>query len=211
MSLTPQEKQQIVLDNLALVKKVASKIYFKLPKDANIEFDELVSTGTIGLYKAIEKYNRDKAQFSTYAYIKIRGEILDYLRSLHIVPRTMREKIKKEKEEGQKDIPLSNLAIMMSMEKALGESDNGLRLMDILISNEKSPEDYAISSEIHDKIVEALADLSESERKTLQMLYFEEREPKEVSQALGISQSRVSQIKSKAIAKLKCVFKKMEM
>jgi len=120
MSLSKEEKQKIVLENTPLVKKVASKIFFKLPKDSAIEFDELVNTGIIGLIKAIDRYDKEKAKFSTYAYIKIRGEILDYLRSLHIVPRTIRDKIKKEQEKNpQKAIPLSNLAIMLSIDKAL--------------------------------------------------------------------------------------------
>ena len=210
MKVSAQEKQKIILENLSLVKKVASKIYFKLPKDANIDFDELVNTGTIGLIKAIDKYNQDKAQFSTYAYIKIRGEILDYLRSLHIVPRTMRDKIKKEKEENR-DIPLSNLAIMLSMDKALSGDENGPKLVDILVSQEKSPEEFAISSEISDKIVEAMNSLSITERKTLQMLFFEEKTPKEVAMSLNISQSRVSQIKSQALKKLQKSLGEMEL
>ncbi len=202
MKVTIEQKQQIILDNTPLVKKVASKIFFKLPKDAGIEFDELVNTGIIGLIKAIDKFDASKAKFSTYAYIKIRGEILDYLRSLHIMPRSMREKIKKEKEEG-KDIPLSNLAILISMEKAIGGDEGSSKLIDIMISDDIGPEDQAISSQMGEKLVEAMEELNDKERRTLQMFFFEEREPKEIAQTLGISQSRVSQIKSQAINKLK--------
>ncbi len=209
MKVSVERKQQIILENTPLVKKVASKIFFKLPRDAGIEFDELVNTGIIGLIKAIDKFDESKAQFSTYAYIKIRGEILDYLRSLHIMPRSMREKIRKEKEEG-KDIPLSNLAIMISMEKAIGGEDSSMRLIDVMVSDDISPEDQAISSQVGDKIVEAMEQLSEKERRTLQMFFFEEREPKEIASALGISQSRVSQIKSQAIKKLKTILKDLE-
>ena len=209
MNVTVEQKQQIILDNTALVKKVASKIYFKLPRDAGIEFDELVNTGIIGLIKAIDKFDDSKAQFSTYAYIKIRGEILDYLRSLHVMPRSMREKIKKEKEEG-KDIPLSNLAIMISMEKALGSEEGAPRLIDIMVSEDLSPEDQAISSQMGDMLAEAMEQLNEKERKTLQMFFFEEREPKEIAAYLGISQSRVSQIKSQAVKKLKAILKDLE-
>ncbi len=209
MKVSVEEKQKIILDNTALVKKVASKIFFKLPKDSGIEFDELVNTGIIGLIKAIDKFDANKAQFSTYAYIKIRGEILDYLRSLHIMPRSMREKIKKEKEEG-KDIPLSNLAIMISMEKALSNEEGSARLIDIMVSDDIGPEDRAISSQLHEKIAEALEQLNEKERRTLQMFFFEEKEPKEIAQILEISQSRVSQIKSQAIGKLKKLLKDVE-
>ncbi len=211
MRVDKEEKQRIILENTPLVKKVASKIYFKLPKDCGIEFDELVNTGIIGLIKAIDKYNQDRAKFSTYAYIKIRGEILDYLRSLHIVPRTMRDKIKKEKDENpDKAIPLSNLAIMISMEKALGSEEGSLRLMDTLVSEDKSPEEEAISSEMGEMLKEAMMQLNEKERIALQMFFFEEREPKEISEYLNISQSRVSQLKSQAINKIKRILTNSE-
>jgi len=211
MKVTREEKQKIILENTPLVKKVASKIFFKLPKDSGIDFDELVNTGIIGLIKAIEKYNQDKAKFSTYAYIKIRGEILDYLRSLHIIPRTMRDKIKKEREENpDKVVPLSNLAIMLSMEKALGSEDSSLRLMDTLVCDEKGPEEEAISSEMKEILFRAMSMLNDKERIALQLFYFEEREPKEISEFLNISQSRVSQLKSQAILKIKKILAKSE-
>jgi len=211
MKVTREEKQKIILENTPLVKKVASKIFFKLPKDCGIDFDELVNTGIIGLIKAIEKYNQDRAKFSTYAYIKIRGEILDYLRSLHIVPRTMREKIKKERVENpDKVVPLSNLAIMLSMEKALASEDGALRLMDTLVCDEKGPEDKAIDSEIKEILLQAMSMLNEKERIALQLFYFEEREPKEISEILNISQSRVSQLKSQAILKIRKILAKTE-
>lgn len=210
MNISKEEKQKIILENTPLVKKVASKIFFKLPKDSGIEFDELVNTGIIGLIKAIDKYNKDRAKFSTYAYIKIRGEILDYLRSLHIVPRTMRDKIKKEKDENpDKVIPLSNLAIMISMEKALGEDDS-LRVVDTLIAKDRSPEEEAILSEMRRFLEEAMMELSEKERLAIEMFYFEEMDPKEISKSLNISQSRVSQLKSQAILKIKKMLIKLE-
>jgi len=211
MRVSKEEKQKIILENTPLVKKVASKIFFKLPKDCGIDFDELVNTGIIGLIKAIEKYNAEKAKFSTYAYIKIRGEILDYLRSLHIVPRTMRDKIKKEKEENpDKVVPLSNLAIMLSMEKALSSEDGSLKLSDTLISQESGPEEAAINSELKEILLEAMTMLNEKERLAIQMFYFEEKEPKEISEALNVSQSRVSQLKSQAILKIKKILVKSE-
>ncbi|WP_200763808.1 sigma-70 family RNA polymerase sigma factor [Nitrosophilus alvini] len=211
MDFDRDKKQEIILEHTPLVKKVASKIYFKLPKDAGIEYDDLVNTGIIGLIKAIDMYNKDKAKFSTYAYIKIRGEILDFLRSLHIVPRSMREKIKKEREENPdaKETPLSNLAIMLSMEKALG-SDGSLKISDTLVSDDRSPEEEAIISEMREQIEEAMQELGDKERAALQMFFFEEREPKEISQILGISQSRVSQLKSQAIIKVKKILTRLE-
>ncbi len=197
-----KEREKIILDNISLVKKVASKIYYRLPK-GDIEFDDLVNVGVIGLMKAIQKYDRDKAKFSTYAYIKIRGEILDYLRSLDIVPRTVRDKIKKEPplEEG-KPVPLSNTAVMVSIEKALS-SDESLKIVDTLVSNRETPEEEVIKEDQKEKLMQAVNLLSEKEKRVLQMLYFEEKDLKSVAKEIKVSVSRVSQIKSEAIKKLK--------
>ncbi|WP_456401270.1 sigma-70 family RNA polymerase sigma factor [Persephonella sp.] len=202
-----KNKEQIVLDNLSLVKKVASKIYARLPK-GDIEFDDLVNTGIIGLMKAIDRYDKDKAKFSTYAYIKIRGEILDYLRSLDIVPRTVRDKLKKEQEKAGKDepMPLSTSAVMVSIEKALSNKDESFRLIDTLISKRETPEEEVIKDDLRDRLVQVVNLLNEKEKRVLQMLYFEELDFKTVAKELNISVSRVSQIKSEALKKLKNIF-----
>ena len=206
MQLTKEEKDKLVLDNLQLVKKVASKIYYRIPK-GEIEFDELVNIGVIGLMKAIEKYDKEKANFSTYAYIRIRGEILDYLRSLDILPRGLRDKVKKgEIVDENMDIPLSNSAIFLSIEKAIDGTDD-LKFVDTLVSKLESPEEYAEKSELREKLLKVLDTLSEKEKQILQMIYFEEKDLKEISEKLNISISRISQIKSQALKKLKNVFK----
>ena len=200
-----KEREKLILENLSLVKKVASKIYYRLPK-GDIEFDDLVNVGVIGLMKAIEKYDKDKAKLSTYAYIKIRGEILDYLRSLDIVPRTVRDKIKKEPpiEEGQ-PVPLSNTAVMVSIEKALS-SDESFKIIDTLTSEKASPEEEVIKQDQKEKLLKALELLSEKEKKVLQMIYFEEKDLKTIAEEINVSVSRVSQIKAEAIKKLKSIY-----
>jgi len=200
-----RERDRLILENLSLVKKVASKIYYRLPK-GEIEFDDLVNVGVIGLIKAIERYNRDRAKLSTYAYIKIRGEILDYLRSLDIVPRTIRDKIKREPpiEEG-KPVPLSNTAVMVSIEKALS-SDESLKIVDTLVSNRSTPEEEVIKEDQREKLLKAIDMLNEKEKKVLQMLYFEEKDLRTVAQEINVSVSRVSQIKHEALKKLRSVY-----
>ncbi|RMA97493.1 sigma-70 family RNA polymerase sigma factor [Hydrogenothermus marinus] len=207
MQLTKEEKDKIILDNLNLVKKVASKIYYRIPK-GEIDFDELVNIGVIGLMKALDNYDEDKAKFSTYAYIRIRGEILDYLRSIDIVPRGIRDKIKKEEKPIDEimDMPLSNSAIFLSIEKAIGNSEN-LKFVDTLKSDMESPEEYAQKVELREKIEATLNLLTENEKRVIQMIFFEEKDLKEISEKLGISIGRISQLKSQAIKKLKNIFK----
>ncbi len=200
-----QTKDKIVLENLPLVKKVASKIFYRLPK-GEVDFDELVNTGIIGLMKAIDRYDKDKAKFSTYAYIKIRGEILDYLRSLDVMPRTMREKIKEEILEEGKNLPLSKTAIMVSIEKAIINGDEEFKIIDTLSSDRISPEEEVIRDDLREKLLKAIDLLNEKEKITLQMLFFEEKPLQEVADVLNVSVSRVSQIKSEAVKKLKKLF-----
>ena len=207
MQLTKEEKDKIVLENINLIKKVASKIYYRIPK-GEIDFDELVNIGVIGLLKALDKYDKDRAKFSTYAYIRIRGEILDYLRSLDIVPRGIRDKIRKDEKpvDETMDIPLSNSAIFLSIEKAIGDTDD-LKFVDTLKSNLESPEEYAEKIELREKLDGVLNLLTENEKRVIQMIYFEEKDLKEISEVLNISMGRISQLKSQALKKLKGIFK----
>src|SRR5208283_4839281 len=92
--LTPQQKDKLIMEYAPLIKFIAQKIAVRLP--SNIEFDDLVSSGVIGLMDAIDKYDptRDN-KFKTYAEFRIRGAILDELRSQDWVPRSVRDKAKK--------------------------------------------------------------------------------------------------------------------
>src|SRR6476620_6057560 len=91
--LTPQQKDKLILEYAPLIKFIAQKIAVRLP--SNIELDDLISSGVIGLMDAIEKYDptRDN-KFKTYAEFRIRGAILDELRAQDWVPRSVREKAK---------------------------------------------------------------------------------------------------------------------
>src|SRR5271165_4339152 len=91
--LTPQQKDKLILEYAPLIKYIAQKIAARLP--ANIELDDLISSGVIGLMDAIDKYDpsRDN-KFKTYAEFRIRGAILDELRAQDWVPRSVREKAK---------------------------------------------------------------------------------------------------------------------
>lgn len=202
-TINNSEKKRLIQENLPLVKKVASKIYARLP-DCDIEFNDLVQTGVIGLIKAIDNFKQDRAQFSTYAYIRIRGEILDYLRSLEIVPRTEKDRITAEYAERDIEVPLSNFAIMLSLDRVISEDDESISFIDTFISNTKTPEEEYIVKELLEKVNSYMNNnLSDTEKKVIQMLFFEEREPKEISEILGISVSRISQIKSAVIEKLR--------
>ncbi|SMO56506.1 RNA polymerase, sigma 28 subunit, SigD/FliA/WhiG [Balnearium lithotrophicum] len=195
-------KKEIVLENLPLVKKIAGSIYRRIPEGI-IDFDELVNTGVIGLIKAVENYNEKKSSFSTYAYIKIRGEILDYLRKLDPLPRNIRNKIKKSDWNEIKD----EVSFFISIERELFNGSDTLKIKDTLVSSVINPETDLIKKELTALLSRAIGELSEREQLVLQLLFVEELDLKSVAEILGVTVSRVSQIKAGALKKLKDIFK----
>ncbi len=198
-----KSRNDIVLEHLPLIKKIASKIYKRVPEGV-IEFDELVNTGVIGLMKAIEKYDDKKSNFSTYAYIRVRGEIIDYLRSLDFMSRGAREKIK----NGEIDDLKTEIMYMVSMEELLFQGTDSLTIADTLKSSDRLPEENVILKEMRFRLARALDNLSEREKMILQLLFVEELDLKSISQILDISVSRISQIKKRALGKLYEILKK---
>ncbi len=192
-----KSKKELVEEHLPLVKNVANKIYRKLPEGV-LEFDELVNVGVIGLIKAIENYDKNKARFSTYAYIKIRGEILDFLRKLDFVPRGVREKIKNGDLQDVKE----EAAVFLSIEEKLFGDDSSLTLGDTLASDD-SPEELVILKDLKEVLAKAIAKLNDNEKLVLQLLFVEELDLKSAAEIMGVSVSRVSQIKKAAILKLR--------
>ncbi|WP_163328086.1 sigma-70 family RNA polymerase sigma factor [Desulfurobacterium thermolithotrophum] len=193
-----KSRKELIIENLPLVKKIANKIYRRLPENA-VEFEELVNTGVIGLIKALDNYDETKAKFSTYAYIKIRGEILDYLRKLDFLSRSAREKIKNA--EHYQDLK-EEIISFVSLEENLFTSSDKVKIKDILSSDSKTPEEEVILKEAKERLVNALKRLSEKEQFILQLIFVEELDLKTISEIIGISISRVSQIKGAAIKKL---------
>jgi len=193
-----KSRKELVMEHLPLVKKVANKIYRRIPEGA-VEFEELVNTGVIGLIKAIEKYDEKKAKFSTYAYIKIRGEILDYLRKLDFLPRSVREKIKNGELKELKD----EIVSFISIEEKLFPDADRLTVKDTLSSNTPTPEEELLLKDAKERLAEAIKKLPEKEQLVLQLIFVEELDLKSIGEILGISVSRVSQIKSSAIKRLK--------
>ncbi len=193
-----KSRKDLVIEHLPLVKKVASKIYSRIPEGI-VDFEELVNTGVIGLIKAIDRYDSNRAKFSTYAYIKIRGEILDYLRKLDFLPRSVREKVK----NGEISDLREEIATLISIEEKLFSNSERYSVKDILVSGEPGPEELLLREEAKEVLASAIAELSEKEQLVLQLIFVEELDLKSISEILGVSVSRVSQIKSGALKKLK--------
>lgn len=221
-----QAKEALIVHYVELVKIVAGRLYNS--KSRELEYDDLVSFGIIGLIDAIEKFDVEKnVKFETYANIRIRGAIIDQIRSLDWIPRSARQKYKDMEEaietlqsstEGditdemiaeRMEISLSEFNRMLgefttfsivSLEEKLSESTS---FNPVSENEEFNPEDAVLSQDLKDVLRNAIDQLPERERLIVGLYYYSELTYKEIAEVLEISESRISQLHSKAILKLK--------
>lgn len=219
-------KQEIILEYVNLVKIISGRLYNFY--GSNIEYEDLVSYGIIGLIDAIDKYDLSKnIKFETYASIRIRGAIIDEIRNLDWIPRSIRQKSKKIKEiykkyenlngkeptveeiskELNKTIPEVNKILeevniynVVSLEEEI--SDN-LKIQIEDKAEEMNPEASLMKKDMINRLKTSVGKLKEREQMIINLYYFEELTYKEIGTILEISESRVSQIHSKAIIRIK--------
>ncbi len=234
-TIDPTIKDQIIVEYAPLVKYIAQKIASRLP--ANIELDDLISCGVIGLMDAIEKFDpsRDN-KFKTYAEFRIRGAILDELRSQDWVPRSVREKAKLiEKAYAKLESELGRMATdeemcaelnmnqdefhdLLNKAKSvslLNIDDTSLmgrgdkNLMSSLLENRRGSNPFSAVTfkRAQDKIKESIKSLPEKHRLVLSLYYYEDLNLKEIGQVLDVTESRVSQVHTQAILKLRSKLK----
>lgn len=227
---TPQLREKIILEYAPLVKVVAGRLSMYL--GYNVEYDDLVSYGIFGLIDAIDKFDCFKeVKFETYASLRIRGSILDQIRKMDWIPRTIRQKQKRietvireiEQETGK-------AADDEAIAKALGISDeeyldwqSQMKVTGLVSLNEymeqgsdvaqdcnrhttahfESPEEHIEKAELTKMLGEALELLTDKEQKVITLYYYEELTLKEISNILEVSESRVSQLHTRALQKMK--------
>jgi len=218
--------------NLSLVYHVARQLSKVL--STKVEFDELVSYGTMGLMTALDAFDVKRGlAFSTFAVPRIRGAILDELRRQDHVPRSVRRKARqiagaretlsrlfnREPEDAELAVHLgidvdtfwkwqadSESAVQISLDQSIGEHDgevvNGFEAL--TTANERTIEDDLTREQEVGILTRALEKLKPQERLVLALYYHEELKMHEIATVLRITESRVSQIRSKALAKLQC-------
>ncbi len=225
-----QERDRILLEQLPQVRYLARRIHERLPR--HVPLEDLVHAGVIGLIDAFNKFDQSKhVQFGSYAKFRIRGAILDSLREMDWGPRELRRKARKVEEAHRKlSLELSRAPSESEMAKELGMSLNEFQRLlgeldtlevsslrvespwdgkeeDLSDSLPTAPEDTpffrCLDSEMKDLLARAIAELPEKERQVLALYYFEELTMKEVGSVLGIGESRVSQIHSLAVVRLR--------
>lgn len=228
-------KEEVVVKYASLVKYLAQKIAIRLP--ANIELDDLISAGVIGLMDAVDKYDHTRDnKFKTYAEFRIRGAMLDELRSQDWVPRSVREKAKQlervfAKIEHAKGRPATDQEVCEEMKispEEFAELLNEVRSVSLLnyddlnsltktdkksmlglIENGRLNNPFAEVSRTNLKgmVEKAIADLPEKQRLVLALYYYEDMNLKEIGRVLEVTESRVSQLHTQAILRLKAKLK----
>lgn len=224
----PEVRQQLIMEYAPLVKIVAGRLSMYL--GYNVEYDDLVGYGIFGLIDAIDKFDASKdVKFETYASLRIRGSILDQIRKMDWIPRTVRQKQKKI-DEAIKAIELKKGRNATDDEVAVelgltGEEllnwQSQLKITNLISLNDyveqgsepvmdathnshfAQPEQVLEEEELYKVLRESLELLTEKEKKVILLYYYEEMTLKEISNILEVSESRISQLHTKALGKMK--------
>jgi RNA polymerase sigma factor for flagellar operon FliA len=231
------ERDRLLTEQLPQVRYIARRIHERLPR--HVPLEDLVHAGVVGLIDALEKYDRNKnVQFGSYAKFRIRGAILDSLRELDWSPRDLRRKARRLEEAHHKlrsslghNPSESELAAEVGMDLRalqllLGEI-SGLEIGSLWVESSRDGQEEDLSeylpdnsketplflclrSEMKQQLAHAIAELPEKERQVLALYYYEELTMKEVGAVLGIGESRVSQIHSMAVIRMRARLSEVE-
>lgn len=225
---SPEVREKIILEYAPLVKVVAGRLSMYL--GYNVEYDDLVGYGIFGLIDAIDKFDSMKeVKFETYASLRIRGAILDQIRKMDWIPRTIRQKQKridaviKEIEAAKgRNATDEEIAVGLGIsEEEYLEWQSQMKITNVVSLNEyleqgsevsmeynhtsqfDSPETVLEKGELKKILGEALELLTEKERKVIVLYYYEELTLKEISNILEVSESRISQLHTRGLQKMK--------
>ncbi len=220
----PKIREELIVNFLYLVKYVAGRLFASY--GSHVEFDDLASYGVFGLIDAIDKYDNNRGvKFETYAQLRIRGAIIDHLREIDWLPRSVRQKAKElEKAYSELENELGRSVSDQEISDKLGVtveefhkkislvSTYSLVSLDDLLEQKReiadddgilAAPDHMEGEELKETLIDNIMLLPEKEKTIVQLYYFEELTYKEIGKILEISESRVSQLHTKAILKLK--------
>jgi len=228
-----QTREKLLTKYLPLVKYVTGKMMFSLP--ACVDYNDLLSAGVMGLIGALERFNPEQGvKFETFVLPRIKGAILDELRTLDWAPRSLRSKarmVERVNEQLEKELGRSasnqeiankldmkiedyggvllelSKASLLSLDGSRVEDNDQITSMYDLLENSQSDNPYFSLEHIETKklLIKAIEGLNEQEKIVMALYYYEELTLKEIGQVLSITESRVSQIHSKALDGLKGV------
>ena len=225
---TSELQEKIIIEYAGLVKLVAGRLSMYL--GYNVEYDDLVGYGTFGLIDAIDKFDYNKGfKFETYASLRIRGAILDQIRKMDWIPRSIRQKQRKidmayqsleikygrsvNDDEVAKELDISveelenwqnqtKITNIISLDEFM-EQGSETKVEQSLTADFNQPEKIVEQQELKELLAKTLETLTEKERKVILLYYYEELTLKEISRILEVSESRISQLHTKALQKMK--------
>jgi RNA polymerase sigma factor FliA len=226
---TASSREQLILEHLPQVRLIARRIHQSLPCNVNLE--DLISAGTVGLITAIDRFDPEQGvKLKTYAEYKIRGAILDSLRTADWAPRLQRKHgrlieaaiaslQKRLHREPSEDEVAAELGIGVdeyrewaagvhgltvgSLDSVASEEGGRDLLQTIAAGNEWLPSEILESSELRRLVVRALERMPQAERKVLTLYFAEELTLREISRIMQLHESRISQLKSQGIGRLR--------
>ena len=226
-------REQLVLAYSPLVKFVAGRMSSGLP--AHIEESDLISYGLLGLIGAIERFDPDREiKFETFAVSRIKGSIIDELRAMDWVPRSVRARARhieraiaeleaklhraptdeeiaqklgitdEELEDSLTEISRSSIAALDELWTISSSGGDQVALIDTIEDTQgPEPQSALAQTELKEALGEAIARLPEREKLVVTLYYYEELTLREIGEVLGVTESRVSQLHTKAILRLK--------
>lgn len=228
------DRERLILEHLPQVRLIARRIHERLP--GSVALDDLVSTGVVGLISAIDNFDpRMNVKLNTYAEYKIRGAILDSLRGMDWAPRQQRKRVKmieaviavleqrlkrapsEEEIADELNVPISEYHEWLidarglnlgSLEGASGEEDGRDLLRFVSDTEENWPSRLLERSELERILAEAIQRMPYIERTVLTLYYHEELTLREIAKVVKLHESRVSQLKSQAILRLRAFLEK---
>ena len=234
--LSAEKRNELILTYTPLIKYIAARLAARLP--AQVSLDDLISCGIIGLIDAINKFDISKnVQFKTYAEFRVKGAMLDELRALDWVPRSVRRKttdLEKAYADIEKQVgrPATDEEVAETMGLGLDDfyklldETKSVSFMDIEFLRQKATEandstlaeTFAMDdrdpftainlAQIRELIANAISDLPDKEKLTVSLYYQDELTMKEIGEVMGYTESRISQMHSKAMFRLRAKLKK---
>lgn len=234
-SLSAEDRERLILDHLPQVRLIARRIHERVPDSVNL--DDLISTGVVGLISAIDRFDPTlNVKLKTYAEYKIRGAILDSLRGLDWAPRQQRKRSKQieaaisqaeqllhrtpseEEIAHQLGLPLAEYHEWLveirglnlgSLESSAPDEDSSRDLLRYISGDEEElPSRLLERSELQRLLAESITRMPEIEKTVLSLYYYEEMTLREISKIVGMHESRISQLKSQAVLRLRAYMEK---
>ena len=227
-------RDQLISEYLPYVKRIVHRIAVHLP--STIDIDDLMNVGVIGLIQAVDRYDpRRDNKFMTYAVFRIKGAVLSELRSRDFLSRSNRRKIRelentylrleqkfgREVDDGEiaqemgvsveqvyRTKQMSNISFISFEELGYSSRDEKEKLMSYLVDNDDDALTLTRLKEIKEAVARSIEQLPEKERLVISLYYIEELTMKETGKVLNITESRVSQIHSQAVRRLRTKLRK---